>query len=92
MSNLSARNRLLMREAIRRYYMFHGGEPLTMAWIGLGTAAFYRPAIDAGLMTFHDGRTPPKRCMGWFVLTDKGQSVFTSMVAAIVLEALNSSY
>lgn len=65
----------LLFEAYRRSRM-NGepdkGKPLEQIWLGLGTEATYRPAIDAGLMKFHDGQTPPKRCMGWLVLTDKG--------------------
>jgi hypothetical protein len=72
----------LMNEAIRRYCLFHAGEPLRNAWIGLGTATEYKPAIDEGLMIFHDGVKPYKRCMGWLILTDKGTTLFLQMIAA----------
>ena len=71
----------LMKEACRRFVRFHRGELLAGAWVGLGTEAYYRPAIDAGLMVFHDGRNPPKRCSGWLVLTEAGQKVVLSMLA-----------
>jgi hypothetical protein len=47
-------------------------KPLSERWLGLGTEAAYRPALAAGLMRFHDGQTPPPRCMGWLCLTDAG--------------------
>ena len=65
----------LMIEALRRYCMFHPGEPLHQAWIGLGTEADYRPAIKDELMKWHDNKQPPPRCAGWLVLTEKGQEV-----------------
>ncbi len=84
MASLSAANIRLMNEAIRRYCLFHAGESLDFAWIGLGTKSEYRPALDAGLMTFHDGREPYKRCMGWLVLTKKGQTEFLKMLANLI--------
>jgi hypothetical protein len=47
-------------------------KPLSERWLGLGTEAAYRSALAAGLMRFHDGQTPPPRCMGWLCLTDAG--------------------
>jgi hypothetical protein len=49
--------------------------PLEHWWLGLGTAAAYRPVLTAGLMRFHDGRTPGPRCMGWLCLTPEGIAV-----------------
>jgi hypothetical protein len=69
--------RKLLFEAYRRDDMADARErskPLHERWLGLGTEAAYRPAIEAGLMRFHDGRTPPPRCMGWLVLTPAGIS------------------
>lgn len=65
----------LLFEAYRRNDMadeVERSKPLTQRWLGLGTAAAYAPAIRAGLMVFHDGRTPPARCMGWLRLTQAG--------------------
>jgi len=65
----------LLFEAYRRLDMADHHEsqkPLLRRWLGLGTAAAYRPAINAGFMVFHDGQTPPARCMGWLCLTEKG--------------------
>jgi len=67
----------LLFEAYRRNQMFDPHEqdkPLIERWLGLGTEAAYRPAINAGLFRFHDGRIPPKRCMGWLCLTPAGVS------------------
>jgi len=54
-------------------------KPLTSRWLGLGTEAGYRPVLEKGLMVFHDGKMPPKRCMGWLVLTPKGVEVLESL-------------
>lgn len=65
----------LLFEAYRRNEMADAHErskPLTMRWLGLGTAAAYRPVLKTGEMAFFDGRIPETRCMGWLVLTDKG--------------------
>ena len=65
----------LLFEAYRRNVQANRHElskPIAKRWLGLGTEAAYRPAINAGLMLFHDGHTPPVRCMGWLVLTDAG--------------------
>mgnify|MGYP001568948645 CR=1 FL=1 len=72
---LSKRAKGLLFEAYRRNDMANSVEaskPLNRRWLGLGTAAAYRPAIKAGLMQFHDGLIPPARCMGWLCLTDLG--------------------
>jgi len=74
----------LLGEALRRYCLHHAGESLSTAWVGLGTEAQYRPAVDAGLMTWHDGKLPPKRCMGWLVLTKKGEQEILRMMAEVV--------
>jgi hypothetical protein len=67
--------KFLLFEAYRRNEMrdsHENSKPLNKRWLGLGTAAAYKPALEAGLMTFHNGRTPPPRCMGWLTLTDAG--------------------
>jgi hypothetical protein len=73
----STRVTALLFEAYRRKEMLTKdahwqGEPLERWWVGLGTAAAYRPAIRAGLMRFHDDRPPSPRCMGWLCLTPAG--------------------
>jgi hypothetical protein len=66
----------LLFEAYRRNEMtldqVERSKPLSERWLGLGTAAAYRPVLDAGLMRFFDGKTPPVRCMGWLCLTELG--------------------
>lgn len=65
----------LLFEAFRRNAMADEHErskTIEYRWLGLGTAAAYRPVTDAGLMAFHHGRNPPARCMGWLVLTPAG--------------------
>ena len=72
---LSKSVKSLLFEAYRRNMMegsFEENKPIQRRWLGLGTEDAYRPAIDAVLMVFHDGRTPPPRCMGWLVMTEKG--------------------
>lgn len=71
----------LLLEALRRYCSFSAGESLSRAWLGLGTEADYRQGINDGYFTWHDGRVPPKRCMGWLVLTEKGQKVILNWLA-----------
>ena len=70
----------LLFEAYRRNDIADTHEkskPLSQRWLGLGTEAAYRPAIQAGLMQWHDGRTPPPRCSGWLVLTEAGITAMT---------------
>ena len=65
----------LLGEAYRRLDMADSHErskPLIDRWVGLGTETIYRPVLEAGLMHWHDGQTPPKRCMGWLCLTQDG--------------------
>jgi hypothetical protein len=70
----------LMIEALRRYCMFHAGEPLDQAWIGLGTASEYKPALESGLMRWAHGK-PSVRCLGWLTLTPKGQNIMLKWMA-----------
>ena len=72
----------LLFEAYRRNGMFDPHEqakPIDQRWLGLGTEAAYRPVLEAGLMTFHDGQIPPPRCMGWLCLTEKGIAAFDDL-------------
>jgi len=72
----------LLFEAYRRSEMVdshENREDLKNRWLGLGTEAAYRPGIEAGYFVFHDGRTPPRACMGWLVLTDKGIKAMTQL-------------
>ena len=63
----------LLFEAYRRNDMIGAARrPLSTRWLGLGTAAAYRPVLNAALMRFHDGETPPRGCMGWLCLTEAG--------------------
>jgi hypothetical protein len=70
--------RRLLFEAYRRNEMCLNDQdrerPFTERWLGLGTEPVYRPVIKAGLMKFVNG-SPPSRCMGWLVLTEKGVNV-----------------
>ena len=65
----------LLFEAYRRNDMADSHEKqkdLKNSWLGLGTEAAYRPGIEAKYFIFHKGHTPPRGCMGWLTLTDKG--------------------
>jgi hypothetical protein len=69
----------LLFEAYRRNEMRDSVEdsyPLRDRWLGLGTAAAYRPVIEAGLMKFILELTPPRGCMGWLTLTETGEALF----------------
>lgn len=72
----------LLFEAYRRNKMsdlHEQSKPLKLRWLGLGTYSAYRPVLDAELMNWHDGRKPPKRCMGWLILTPKGIALFKQL-------------
>ena len=68
----------LFFEAHRRLKTADGYEcskPILERWIGLGTEAAYHPALQEGLMVFHDKQNPPPRCMGWLCLTESGLKI-----------------
>ena len=46
----------------------------------MGTYSIYRNGIKKGYFQFHDGKIPPKRCMGWIVLTEKGAEIYTELL------------
>jgi len=72
-----------MLEAHRRIEIGDDAErglPLTRKWVGLGTAAAYKPMVEAGYMTFHDGKIPPPRCMGWLVFTETGAAKYQELL------------
>jgi hypothetical protein len=72
----------LLFEAYRRNKMeelHERSKPLEQRWLGLGTKSAYKSVLDAGLMTWFNGRTPPIRCMGWLVLTPKGIVLFKQL-------------
>ena len=72
---MNAKTKGLLFEAYRRNDMaddYERSKPLERRWLGLGTAAVYRPVINEGYKCFHDGKTPPPLCMGWLILTPKG--------------------
>lgn len=86
---LKAREYRLMQEALRRYTMGGrieqlGGDALTEAWTGLGTAAEYRPAVEAGLMEIVPGHggPPAPRVLGWWRLTSKGAKIVQAWLDA----------
>jgi hypothetical protein len=71
----------LLFEAYRRNDMGDAHEmskPLHQRWLGLGTKTTYAAALQAGVMTWINGREPPKRCKGWLVLTEKGVAMFNA--------------
>lgn len=79
---MNIRIKRLLFEAYRRNDMCDPQErskPLGIRWLGLGTKSAYEPVLKAGLMMFHNGKLPPKRCMGWLILTPEGEKVFKSM-------------
>lgn len=77
---LTSQIRFLLFEAYRRLDMIstdyiQEGKPITKRWVGLGTEAAFRPAIEAGLMHWFDDEQPPPRCKGWLCLTELGVTV-----------------
>ena len=73
MTKLNWKQRVLLEEALRRYWLFAEGRPLDEAWTGLGYKSDYKPVVDAGLMT-PIGREIP-RCLRWFRLTSDGAAI-----------------
>lgn len=68
-------------EALRRYCSFHAGTRLKFAWLGLGTEATYRTAINDGYFRWLDGQVPASRKKGWLLLTEEGERVILSWLA-----------
>lgn len=78
MTKLKLRQLQLLREAIRRNIIADSCEKakeLRHRWLGLGTAAAYRPMTESGYMQF-TSQIPPRGCMGWLTLTDAGVELF----------------
>jgi len=80
--------KLILDEALRRYCLYYAGELLSTAWVGLGKVTQYQPALKAGLMTWHNGETPPRGCVGWLILTPKGEREILRMMAATIRESI----
>jgi len=77
---LGCRQLNLLLEALRRFTRFvdsegrrTGGDELTRAWTGLGSASAYAPVVNAGLMTV--ATSPNPRYSTWWRLTEKGAKV-----------------
>lgn len=73
-TKLTAAQRALLLEAMRRYKQFHPGEELAEAWTGLGYYTDYEPVLSAGLMSWvvpGHGR----KYMGWLQLTEAGAAI-----------------
>ena len=73
--SLGVRQKRLLREALHRWDLrmdgFHtGGETLTTAWTGLGSASEYAPVAKAGLMECATELNPGFPT--WWRLTEKG--------------------
>jgi len=65
----------LLREAKRRWELHGvgqhtGGQTLTTAWTGFGSASIYEPVVAAGLMEHCHPPNPGHTC--WWRLTEKG--------------------
>ena len=73
----------LMVEALRRWVAFHRDrelEALESAWLGLGTYSYYKPALDAGLMTCATAPNP-RYYLTWWKLTPKGAAIMKAWIA-----------
>jgi len=78
---MKAKIKQLLFEAYRRSDMadsLEKSKPISQRWLGLGTYTTYSPAIKEGFMRFH--HIPPKRCMGWLVLTEKGITALIDLI------------
>jgi hypothetical protein len=68
----------LLKEALRRWRQrspgdHTGGQTLTTAWTGLGSATQYKPAVNAGLMECATQLNPGY--LTWWRLTEKGAAI-----------------
>ena len=71
----SPRIRSLLREALRRWQLrppgqHTGGQTITIAWTGLGSATQYAPAVEAGYMECATNLNPGHST--WWRLTEDG--------------------
>jgi hypothetical protein len=93
---MNNRIKSLLFEAYRRNEMtlddHEKSKPLSERWLGLGTAAAYRPVLDAGLMRFFDGEIPYKRSMGWLCLTELGIEEMQKHEIEFKMSCRNSIY
>lgn len=78
---LTKRNISLLLEARRRYVNFaiRDNKSIADAWLGLGMASTYAPAVKSGIMESVGVYAP--RCLGWFKLTPLGVKVFAAWLA-----------
>ncbi len=72
---LGVRQKRLLREAMRRYKLRNpgnhtGGQTLTTAWTGLGSATEYAAVVNAGYMEPATSLNPGS--LVWWRLTEKG--------------------
>lgn len=77
-----------LTEALRRHFLnsdLNRRKVITEQWLGLGTEADYRPAIQEGYMTWISGQPAP-RIMGWLKVTEKGAAVLEKMKSLGVTE------
>ena len=72
MKKLTKQVEFLLLGAARSIDMNETGKAITNMWLGLGTYAQYKSVLELGLMKFHNNIIPPKRCLGWLILTEKG--------------------
>jgi len=84
MKRLTEAQHWLLCEALRRFSRFGKDydNKITKAWTGLGCYSRYKPALDAGLMTY--ATSPNPGFMTWWNLTRRG--------ARIVRAWLNAGY
>jgi len=79
-NKLSARDADLLLEAYRRFNMFGKWDHKTLSdtWAGLGLVSKYGKSLH---FSAYEGRLPKHRCIGWWVLTEPGKKVLSSLIA-----------
>lgn len=65
---MTLKDKRLLTEAYRRYNMFHVGESLIDAWLGLGSPSQYQKSIY-----FKPKGEIQPRCDNWWKLTYRGR-------------------
>ena len=82
---LTARQEQLLMEAARRWIIIddtHRAKGIRWAWTGLGSATYYKPVVDAGLMEIATRPNPGH--LTWWRLTDKGAAIVRPLLDAVL--------
>jgi len=87
---LSAHDADLLLEACRRFNNFGKRDHKTLSETMVGLGGVYKYGKSLYFSPF-EGRLPPPRCLGWWVLTEPGKKLLSNLIAFLPWrEELNS--